>query len=107
MHLMASHRCFLHPNAFFGNDPRLFPFKRLETGSKFTPLFIHGADDKIVPVEGSRNFVKRLLDKNHAAKVVLKTKLGEHGVSILPGMNHAWLTMGLGLVTDAWGVGTE
>jgi acetyl esterase/lipase len=93
---------------FFGDDPRLFPLKRLETGSKLPPLFIiHGADDTIVPVEGSRNFVKKLLGRNPAAKVVLTVQPGEHGVSIPLGMKHPWLAEGLELVTAAWEVGTE
>jgi fermentation-respiration switch protein FrsA (DUF1100 family) len=80
----------------------------IETGPKLPPLFIiHGADDTIVPVEGSRKFVKKLLDKNPAAKMVLIAQPGEHGVSIPLGMKHTWLTEGLECVKDVWEVRTE
>jgi hypothetical protein len=97
---MASYRYVLHPNAFFGNDPRLSPFKRLGTGTKLPPLFIiHSADDQIVPVEGNRTFVKKMLEKNPAAKVVFTLRPGEYGASIPLGMKHPWLTGGLEFIT--------
>jgi acetyl esterase/lipase len=96
---------FLH---FFGNEPRLFPLRRLETGARLPPLFIiHGANDTIVPVEGSLKFAKLLLEKNPDTKVVLTVQPGEHGVSIPFGMEHPWLAEGLKLVTDAWDIQTE
>lgn len=93
---------------FFGNDPRLFPLKRLAAGAELPPLFIiHGADDTIVPVDGSRSFVKVLLEKNPEAKVVLTIEPGEHGVSIPFRVQHPWLAEGLKLVADAWENQTE
>jgi acetyl esterase/lipase len=88
---------------FFGRDRRLFPLKKLQNGAELPPLFIiHGAGDTIVPVDGSRTFVKLLLEKNPNAKVVLNVQPGEHGFSILFGMGHPWLAEGLKLVTEAW-----
>ena len=90
---------------FFGNDTKLFPFKRLEAGVKLPPLFIlHGSDDTIVPVEGSKAFVKLLLEKDPEAKIVLTIQPGDHGVSSGFTIKHPWLADGLKLVTDAWEV---
>jgi len=41
-----------------------------------------------VPAEGNRTFVKKLLEKNPAAKMVFTVQPGEHGVSIPLGMKH-------------------
>jgi hypothetical protein len=50
---------FLH---FFGNDPRLFLLKGV--GEGIPPLFIiQGANDTIILVDGSRAFVRLLLEK--------------------------------------------
>jgi acetyl esterase/lipase len=93
---------------FFGKDPRLFPLRRLQAGAKLPPLFIiHGANDTIVPAEGSQKFVKLLLERNPEAKVVLTIQPGEHGVSISLGMKHPWLAEGLKLVIDAWELSAE
>ena len=88
---------------YFGTDPRLFPFRRLEAGEDLPPLFIlHGTYDSMVPVSGSQAFVKLLLEKRPDAKVVLTVQPGEHGFSIPFGIYHPWLIEGIKLVTEAW-----
>ncbi|KAI9038593.1 alpha/beta-hydrolase [Aspergillus affinis] len=88
---------------FFGTDERLFPFERVSRGAKIPPLFlIHGLDDDIVPVQGSRDFTALLQEKQPSAKVHLSTPPGGHGMHEPWSQNHDAMKEGLELVTRAW-----
>lgn len=88
---------------YFGRDDRLLPFRRLENGATIPPVFIiHGDDDEIVPVEGSRDFVKLLQSVQPESLVKLSTAPGGHGLHEKWQMNHPALKDGLDFATSSW-----
>lgn len=88
---------------YLGGEERLYPFRRVQKGEKLPPLFIvHGRDDVIVPVEGSRKFVGLVREKDADSKVVLTIRDGDHGLSCGWGVEHEGLKEGLKLAVGAW-----
>lgn len=87
----------------FGSDPLLFPFDRLQAGGQLPPLFIlHGENDLIVPVEGSRAFVGLLGKKQPQAKVRVSIVPGPHGLHEEWHVSHPALQDGLEFVVAEW-----
>ncbi|ETS84817.1 hypothetical protein PFICI_02842 [Pestalotiopsis fici W106-1] len=88
---------------YFGRDERLLPFQRVEKGGEIPPLFIiHGDDDEIVPVEGSKAFVSLLQDKRPGCAVKLSTAPGGHGLCETWHMDHPALEGGLNFAITSW-----
>lgn len=88
---------------FFGTDEKLFPFERVSRGAKIPPVFIiHGLDDEIVPVDGSRDFAALLREKRPTAKLHLSLAPGGHGLHETWSQDHDAMKEGLGFATRAW-----
>ncbi|PLB50268.1 alpha/beta-hydrolase [Aspergillus steynii IBT 23096] len=88
---------------FFGTDEKLFPFERVSRGAKIPPLFIiHGLDDDIVPVDGSRDFTALLQEKQPATEVHLSLAPGGHGLHESWSQDHDAMKGGLAFATRAW-----
>ncbi|KAJ7583877.1 Alpha/Beta hydrolase protein [Mycena floridula] len=88
---------------FFGTEPELFPFDRIEHVSAISPmLIIHGIEDSAVPVEHSRLFVEKLKQFLPDTKVELVTVPGEHGFDLEANLEMPWLKEGLKMVTSEW-----
>ncbi|KAF3006964.1 hypothetical protein E8E14_004621 [Neopestalotiopsis sp. 37M] len=88
---------------YFGRDERLFPFQRVTRGDGVPPLFIiHGDDDEIVPVEGSKAFVSLLQDKRPDSAVRLSTAPNGHGLHEKWHIDHPALEAGLKFAITSW-----
>ncbi|KAJ7583890.1 Alpha/Beta hydrolase protein [Mycena floridula] len=88
---------------FFGTEPELFPFERIEYISAIPPMLIlHGIEDSAVPVEHSRRFVDKVKKFLPDAKVELVTVPGEHGFDKDANLEMPWLKEGLKMITSEW-----
>lgn len=88
---------------YFGNDPNVYPIKRLAAGSKMPPTFlIHGLDDTVVPDYHSVRFAEALRKVDPRAKVHLELQPGEHLMDIPLQLGHKWLIRGVRLVLEEW-----
>ncbi|KAB2572690.1 putative carboxylesterase 15 [Lasiodiplodia theobromae] len=88
---------------YFGNDPDVYPIKRLEAGAKMPPTFlIHGLDDTVVPDSHSIRFAETVRKVDPSAKVHLELQPGEHLMDIPLRLGHAWLIRGVRLILEEW-----
>lgn len=86
---------------FLGDDPRLFPFQRLELekeqGATAWPrtVLIHGVDDDSVPTEGSRAFKAKLEETKPDSRVFMVEQPGSHFFDCQMHLEEAekWLPM--------------
>lgn len=88
---------------YFGTEEYLFPLERVENGEKISPLLImHGLDDDIVPVDGSKKFVKLVQEKQHGTRTHLSLAPGGHGFHEKFHQDHPALKEGLDFITRIW-----
>lgn len=94
---------------YLGDNPYLFPMKRIENLSSASgsldlpPFFIfHGENDSAVPAEGSRKFVSLLRHRFPDARVRLYIQDGDHGFDADATLETPWLEEGLGLISSNW-----
>lgn len=90
-----------------GAERALYPLWRVEelgrAGVRLPPLLIvHGADDSVVPVEGSRRFVRAWKTWQPLSRVRLVLRPGEHGFEAGARAEEKWLGDALEWVADAW-----
>lgn len=93
---------------FLGDDAGLDPIKRLREGnssawSALPPLWlIHGRDDAVVDVNGSKEFIKTLSEVAPEAKAIFTTRPGDHGFDIETTFGEEWMHDGLEMIQSAW-----
>lgn len=96
-------------NEFYGTDERHDAWKLLEgaTGMPYT-LILHGAEDSVVPVEGSVSWVAAVKEKFGHGKAQLHVEAGgEHGFDCDDAVGkEAWLEKALRRVSEHW-LGTD
>ena len=77
-------------------DEDCYPFRRLRTTRSFPPLFVmHGLQDSVVPVDGTRKFVHALKGQVPDAEVVTELHDGDHGFEGGLDYDKGWLGDGL------------
>ena len=87
----------------FGDDPSLYPLERLQTGAIIPPVFIiHGAQDEIVPVQGSKTFIQILKERQPHIKSHLSIVPGPHGLHEPWHTDHPAMKEGLDMVVSTW-----
>lgn len=93
---------------YFGTDPRLLPLEMLEKVESFPPTWIlHGTGDSVVPVEGTRKFVKRMGEKFSGVPMHVTYRAGaEHGFD-LGEDGEGWRDEGVKFVEKFWPVKGE
>ncbi|KAN0071871.1 Alpha/Beta hydrolase fold [Elaphomyces granulatus] len=91
------------------NRDLLFPIDRLNKEDKLPRggvVILHGADDDVVPVEGSENFIKKakevMKDKQGGDKLVLTVQPGGHGFDVLASLDDQWLSQALQAAVETW-----
>ncbi|KAJ3342151.1 hypothetical protein HDU83_006220 [Entophlyctis luteolus] len=88
---------------FIGHDDRVVLMKALENTPAMPPtLVIHGADDTLVPVDGSRNFVAAAQRKFGPKACWLVERPGDHGFDGTASIHDPWLKECLEDVSRLW-----
>lgn len=91
-----------------GPERALYPVELLEdlgrAEVRLPPLLIvHGTDDTVVPVEGSKRFVRAWETWQRGSAVRLVLRPGEHGFEARASADdEGWLREALGWVADRW-----
>ena len=86
-------------------DDGLVPLQRLGTGAKLPRggVFIwHGADDSIVPVDGSRKFAAKVKEVDPELRFNLTVRPGEHGFDADTKIDEEWMRVGMAPLLHAW-----
>jgi acetyl esterase/lipase len=90
------------------SDASLHPLARLRDGAKLPAggvLVLHGSQDSVVPVQGSRLFAEVVRETNPEAKIWVVERDGDHGFENemgLLGEDAEWLRQAYRPVVEAW-----
>ena len=88
-----------------GEDSSLYPIEVLDTVTDLPPTWLfHGTEDKVVPVEGSYKYEKRLREKLPSAKLHVSYRPADHGFDNDPSvtLDTDWVKEGVQFVEQFW-----
>lgn len=90
----------------FGTDEKLYALEMLDRMSTFPPTWIlHGVEDSVVPVEGTRLFVEKMREKFPGVPLHVTYREGaDHGFDLRDDDEKEWREQGVEFVERFWPV---
>lgn len=88
-----------------GEDSSLYPLEAIQGATGYPPLWvIHGLEDRLVPVEGTKKFVRQLQNVVPTLQVHESYQSGPHGFDNDPSRSaeEDWIQQGIEFIAPFW-----